>query len=177
MKFSRLVLALAVAFSLVTFSACGGQNGSTAKDGKPGKTEAKKEVKRERITDLTHFDLSTFNGKVRMYEMWGVWCRPCLRSMPHVQELWEKYRDNPDFELLVINTGWRGDNLARINQWLDANPQYTFPIYFDPQHKLAQQYGVNSIPRTIIIGKDNRVRFNDHPMRIPPDLLDKLLAE
>lgn len=167
-------------FSLGLLVGCSGEKKADTAGTTKAKVETKKPASKAHsgeIIDLTNFDLHEFDGKVRMYELWGVWCRPCIMSMPKVQALWEKYQDVDDFELLVINTAWRGDNLARVNDWLAKNPQYDFPVYFDPTHSVPTQYGVNSIPRTIVIGKDNKVRFNDHPMRIPEGLLDELLAE
>jgi thiol-disulfide isomerase/thioredoxin len=32
-------------------------------------------------------------GKVVMIEFWGTWCAPCVRAMPRVQELHDRYRD------------------------------------------------------------------------------------
>jgi len=186
MKFvTRTLLLLVLTVSLLV--SCGGEKkNNTATSAKStvqttlktSKQEAKRDTRKPGdVIDLTRFDLHQLDGKVRVYEMWGVWCRPCIMSMPKVQEMWEKYRDNDNFELLVVNTGWRGDSMKRVKDWLGKNPQYNFPVYFDPNHSLPTKYGVNSIPRTVILGKDNKVRFNDHPMKIPADLLDNLLAE
>ncbi len=34
-----------------------------------------------------------YEGKVVFVEFWGTWCAPCLMSIPHHQELQEKYKD------------------------------------------------------------------------------------
>ncbi|MBL7032643.1 MAG: TlpA family protein disulfide reductase [Candidatus Delongbacteria bacterium] len=169
MKTHNLVLALLLGLITVTVTACGGKDTTQTTTPDP--------VVKEQIIDLKNFDLTSLDGKVRMFELWGVWCMPCIRSMPKVQELHEQYSPNADFELLVINTAWRGDNPIKVKEWLDKNPQYDFQVYYDGEHSLSTKYEVNSIPRTIIIGKDNQVRFNDHPMKITHEFLDQLLAE
>jgi len=169
MRQGNFILTLWLGAAMVILTACGGKDTAQADNAAP-------QVK-EQIIDLKNFDLASLAGKVRMYELWGVWCMPCIRSMPKVQELHEQYSPHPDFELLVVNTAWRGDNPDRVKQWLDKNPHYTFQVYYDGEHKLSQQYQVKSIPRTIIIGKDNQVRFNDHPMKLTHEFLDQLLAE
>ena len=34
-----------------------------------------------------------YKGKVILLEFWGTWCGPCLLSIPHHEELQEKYKD------------------------------------------------------------------------------------
>lgn len=133
-----------------------------------------------RIALLTATDLSTTKGKVTFVELWGVWCPPCIRSMPHVQEMWEKYKANPAFKLMVVNTGWKGDSKENIQGWLAQNPKYTFPVFLDdraPDKQFASQNQVNSIPRSLIYDKKGQVKYNGHPMEIPEGLIDRLLKE
>ncbi len=139
----------------------------------PAKTEA---AQAEAVVELKNFDWAATSGKVTFIELWGVWCPPCIRSMPHVEEVWKKYRDYEDFNMMVINTGWRGDTPAKVRKWLKRNSRYTFPVYFDNgKQNLSRKYGVQSIPRSIILDRNGEVAYNGHPMKIPKGLLDRLL--
>lgn len=132
------------------------------------------------VTMLADYDLGQTAGKVVFVELWGVWCPPCIRSMPHVEETWKHYQSNDDFQMMVVNTGWRGDTPDKVKNWLKSNGKYTFPVFFDnrPQpQQFATQNKVNSIPRSIILNKKGEVAYNGHPMQIPEGLIDKLLAE
>jgi thioredoxin-related protein len=100
--------------------------------------------------------------------------------MPHMQETWEKYKTNKDFNLMVVNTAWKGDNLEKVKGWLAANPKYTFPVYFEDRpeaQQFAAQNQVNSIPRSLIYDKKGKLRYNDHPGSIPAGFIDGLLKE
>src|SRR5580765_3863807 len=37
--------------------------------------------------------LEALKGSVVMLEFWGTWCGPCVRAMPEVQKLHDRYRD------------------------------------------------------------------------------------
>lgn len=37
--------------------------------------------------------MSDYKGKVVLFDFWGTWCGPCIRMMPKLQALYEKYKD------------------------------------------------------------------------------------
>jgi len=182
---SSFPLALLAALVLATAS-CGRRDGAeaaaqaTAAVAAPTAAAAEAAQSAGSVTQLSGYDFAANAGKVVFVELWGVWCPPCIRSMPHVQETWDHYKANDDFRLMVVNTGWRGDNPDRVRGWLKQNSRYSFPVFFDDRPQ-AQQYAalheVTSIPRSIIFDKRGQVRYNGHPMQIPAGLLDELLAE
>ena len=45
--------------------------------------------------------LSELQGKVVYVDFWASWCLPCLRSLPEINGLYEKYRDQ-GFEVLAL---------------------------------------------------------------------------
>src|SRR5436190_1317967 len=38
-------------------------------------------------------DLNALKGKVVLIDFWATWCGPCVAAIPHVEELYEKYKD------------------------------------------------------------------------------------
>ena len=168
---NRWILPMLTALVLV-FSNCGDANSPAAKPA--GNTT------QEALTMMSTVPAEATAGKVVFVELWGAWCPPCIRSMPHVQEVWEHYKGNEQFEMMVVNTGWRGDTPDKVKGWLKANSKYSFPVYFEnrPQpQQFAAQHGVNSIPRSLIFNKKGEVAYNGHPMQVPEGLIDQLLAE
>jgi thiol-disulfide isomerase/thioredoxin len=37
--------------------------------------------------------MSGFGGKVRVFDLWATWCGPCREGIPHLNALYERYRD------------------------------------------------------------------------------------
>ncbi|MCK5742758.1 MAG: TlpA family protein disulfide reductase, partial [Chlorobi bacterium] len=44
----------------------------------------------------------SLRGKYTLIDIWAVWCRPCLREMPHLHEAYEKFKDD-NFQILSIS--------------------------------------------------------------------------
>ncbi len=173
----------AVVILMVLFlTACGGQQkqeGQVAADKTVAAAAA--EPAPGEVMPMSQADWAGLTtGKVTFVELWGVWCGPCIQSMPAVQAHWEHYKDNPDFRMMVVNTAWHGDNLERVQGWLSKNSRYTFPVYVEDRGQeahLAMVNRVNSIPRSLVYNKKGELVFNDHPSKLTHEFLDQLLAE
>ncbi|MBI4169828.1 MAG: TlpA family protein disulfide reductase [Acidobacteria bacterium] len=37
--------------------------------------------------------LADFGGKVRVFDLWATWCGPCREGIPHLNAIYERYRD------------------------------------------------------------------------------------
>ena len=111
--------------------------------------------------------LSDYRGKVVMLNFWATWCPPCRREMPSMQRLYEKYQG-------------RGLVVVAVNQWEDPDLVFeftgrlsldpTFPILFDRESRVSEQYGVKGLPTTYLLDKAGRIQFRaiggrefDHP--------------
>lgn len=92
-----------------------------------------------------------FRGKVLFVNLWATWCPPCVGEMPEIQELWEKFKDNPDVELLLISN----ERYSTVKTFLDKR-NYSFPVYLSP-NPAPKILRSQSIPTTYIISKNGEI--------------------
>ena len=122
--------------------------------------------------------LEDFKGKYVYIDVWATWCGPCRQEIPFLQKVEEKYHGkNIEFVSLSIDTKkdyekWKkmvgdkklgGVQIIADNDWKSA---------------FTQAYGVNSIPRFILIDPQGKVVEADAKRPSDPALqeqLDKLL--
>ena len=106
--------------------------------------------------DGEDYRLSDFRGKVVLLNFWATWCPPCRREMPSMQRLYLKYRA-------------RGLAVVAVNQWEDPDLVFefagrlslepTFPILFDRESRIAEQFDVKGLPTTYLLDRDGSIRF------------------
>ena len=99
--------------------------------------------------------LSSLRGKVVLIDFWASWCKPCRMEMPIVKRVYAQYHSK-GFEVLGVSLD------KDKNAWLSAIEQDELPWKHVSDlgfwnNAAAQQYGVNSIPYTVLVGKDGKV--------------------
>lgn len=140
--------------------------------------EENKEEEKEKIApiDFTLVDqygishkLSDYKGKTVFLNFWATWCPPCRAEMPHMEELYQEYNQNQDD---VVILGVASPNLGNekdieyIKNFL-TEEGHTFPVVFDENVHLVEQYGINAFPSTFIINEEGYIT------RYIPGAMDK----
>jgi cytochrome c biogenesis protein CcmG, thiol:disulfide interchange protein DsbE len=79
--------------------------------------------------------LAQLRGKVTLINYWGPWCGFCIVEFPHLVELWDQYRGNPEFVFLSVSSdGVDRESVlelrAQTEKFLKSRSA-TFPTYVD----------------------------------------------
>lgn len=110
---------------------------------------------KETATDGSVVDLAAYRGKVVLVDFWATWCGPCVSELPHVKAAYEKHHA-AGFEIIGVSLDKDGDKLAAFTKE-NALP---WPQIFDGQgwqNKLAQAYGIRSIPATFLLDREGKI--------------------
>ncbi len=101
--------------------------------------------------------LSDYEGKVVVLDFWGTWCPPCLRGLPHLDQVYRAAKDRDVVVLAIATT----DTRDRYEDWMAENKgKYALTFAFDdsPGNDIAYSlYQATGMPTTYVIGKDGRV--------------------
>ena len=94
------------------------------------------------------------NNKVIVLDFWATWCGPCVRAMPTIHKVTSEHADK-GVQLYAVNLREGAD---KINQFLNKQDLKGLPVLRDADGGVANQYGVEAIPTTVIIGPDGSVQ-------------------
>ncbi len=73
-----------------------------------------------------------------MVEFWGTWCGPCVRSMPKVQKLWDRYRERG---LLVV--AMTREAAGEVRDFLKEH-EYSMPVGCDPSQSCISEFEIQA---------------------------------
>lgn len=94
--------------------------------------------------------LADFKGKTVLIDFWATWCGPCNAAMPEVQEVWDKFHSK-GLEVVAITHEERDLVLA-----FHRAKGYTYPVYLASGTAAEEAYGVEGIPKFVLI-QDGRI--------------------
>jgi len=97
------------------------------------------------------FTLSEHIGSVVVLDFWATWCGPCVRKMPYMQALSEKYED-------VLFIGMNvGEDPRHVQNFISEHG-FTYPIGLDEGGLIHRTlYPSPGVPFTVIIGANGAI--------------------
>ncbi len=118
----------------------------------------------------------------------ATWCKPCMKELPHLENVYQAYKDKPVKFFLVDIT-----EATRTTNGYEDSPKagpflremgITIPILFDTRGVVKERYGAKTLPRLFVIDKFQTIRSVRQGFREDEDLegelsalIDELLAE
>ncbi len=110
-----------------------------------------------------------FNAnKLILIDFWASWCVPCRAQTPDLLRLYKQYHAK-GFEILSISED------QDLTRWRDAvnNDQMLWQHVIDNYKRLANMYGVRSIPHALLVNSQGEILSR----KISPYQLEKILKE
>jgi len=100
-------------------------------------------------------NISEWDGKVLLVNFWATWCPPCMREIPLLVELQEKYAAQ-GFQIIGVAI----DDIDAINSFAD-DMGINYPILPGELEaiKLSRQYGnrIDGLPYTAFVNRQGKI--------------------
>jgi uncharacterized protein (TIGR03435 family) len=109
-------------------------------------------------------------GKVVVLEFWATWCGPCVKAIPHLNELVEQFKDKP---VVFISVTSENEDVVRV--FLKNHPLKA-SILLDDFETLNKAFHVAGIPHTVIVDASGHIAAITHPDNLKAENLDEIIA-
>ena len=91
-----------------------------------------------------------------LLDFWATWCKPCVKAMPKLQKVYDKYKDQGLTVVGVNEDGPRGQ--AKVKPFLRSK-KLTFPIALDLDSSVANRMRVTAYPTTLLLDQDGIIVY------------------
>jgi thiol-disulfide isomerase/thioredoxin len=110
------------------------------------------------IQTNTPFNLKANQGKYVLLDFWGSWCVPCIRLIPEVKRLHEKYRDEIQFVSIAYDKSIDQEKVQTLIRENDMNWIQLLDSR-DKKNGIIEQYKVDEFPTSILISPAGKVIY------------------
>jgi thiol-disulfide isomerase/thioredoxin len=123
---------------------------------------------------LTSFD----KDKIYIVELWATWCIPCIKAMPHISELHEKFKNK---NVVFIAQDVMENDKEKVLKFVKNKKElagisvaYAGSNGSDFEQKWIKAAGIVSIPQTFII-QNNKLMWQTTPYMLNEKVLQLLV--
>jgi|LauGreDrversion4_2_1035121.scaffolds.fasta_scaffold13198_5 cytochrome c biogenesis protein CcmG/thiol:disulfide interchange protein DsbE len=107
-------------------------------------------------------------------DFWATWCPPCRASIPHLNELHQKFGDD------ILFVGISDEKEPAYNQGLKKYKlkpaDFRYSLALDSKSTMKGFFQISGIPHMAIFSPDGIVRWQGHPMSLQEEDIQKLVA-
>lgn len=146
-KIRYILIALLVSIGLLAFA-----NGERLKDKKSVEVTQQESVQ---LFDLQGraVNLNDYIGKKSVFlNFFTTWCPACISERPDI-ELLSKVMKDKDIEILAVDLQ---ESKSKVLGFMKKN-NYTFTVLLDEKGILAREFGVRSIPTTVLLDRQGKI--------------------
>ncbi len=116
--------------------------------------------------------LEKFRGQVVLLDFWATWCKPCVKSMPALQQLHDRFSPK-GFSVLGISTDANG--AKHVPPFLTKH-KISYPIFLDSTDEPAwEKYKVKVLPMLFLIDRKGQI-VQQWTGEVDPQELERAIA-
>jgi len=106
--------------------------------------------------------------RLLVIEFWSTGCGPCVKSIPHMNDLATKFAD---IALCVGVSSEKPDAFAQGMTRISKTPRdFRYALALAPSGAMSRHFGIQGIPHCVVVSSDGVVRWQGLPDALTEDL-------
>lgn len=103
--------------------------------------------------------------KLTLIDFWATWCKPCTKSIPELNKIYEAYKDK-GVQLIGIN----GDGPRSVSKVAPVSKALgiSYPVLLDLDQSLMTELNLSAYPTLLLIDSSNKIVWR-HEGYLPGD--------
>ena len=108
-----------------------------------------KTVKTEHLTDA---------GKPVIIAFFTTWCKPCLRELEVINDLYDDWREETGVTMYVVSID-QGQDIKKVKPLVDGNG-WEYRVLLDPNGEFKRAMNVQTVPHMFVIDSNGKTVYN-----------------
>jgi len=104
--------------------------------------------------DKQSYELKDYGGVVTLVHFWASWCEPCLRELPELQELNDRYRGK-GLNIIAVAE----DSHNAVNSFMSGRT-VRLNVMVDQYGSGLRAYKVKALPSTFLVDESGRIGYS-----------------
>jgi thiol-disulfide isomerase/thioredoxin len=111
----------------------------------------------------------TLKDRPLIVEFWATWCGPCRTTIPHLNELYQKFHPKG-----LEAVGITDEDVASVKAF-QKDVTMDYPVGIDKDDKIGPVLGIVSLPHALLVDKTGKIVWEGHPAKIEESQLEELV--
>lgn len=103
-------------------------------------------------------DMLVGTGKPVIISFFATWCKPCMRELKAVHELYADWQDETGVEMYIVSID-QGQDIKKVKPLVDGFG-WEYHVLLDPNGAFKRAMNVQSIPHMFIIDSKGKTVYN-----------------
>ena len=89
------------------------------------------------------------NGKPIIISFWATWCKPCVRELDAIAEVYEDWTDETGVKLVAVSID-NTRSAAKVGPFVNGKG-WDYEVVLDPNRDFSRAMSVNTVPHTFVL--------------------------
>ena len=100
----------------------------------------------------------TNGGKPVIISFWATWCKPCMRELKALHEVYADWQDETGVRIIIVSIDQAQDT-QKVKPLVDGFG-WEFDVLLDPSGEFKRAMGVQSIPHVFVLDGKGKIVHN-----------------
>jgi len=91
------------------------------------------------------------SNDIVILDFFGTWCVPCIKALPHLAGLQQRFKDK--IAIVLISN----EQQARLEKFVAGRQPFPFPVAADESNAVISLFAPPSYPYTVVINKERKI--------------------
>jgi thiol-disulfide isomerase/thioredoxin len=111
----------------------------------------------DKWVSTNHPDIQNLKGKPTFLEFWATWCKPCIKNIPHLNDLYQRYSKKGLRFVALCQNNMQPN---KMKEFIDNN-NITYPVALD--NGSADWYCIRAYPTIVLINSKGKITWRGYP--------------